>query len=223
MKNCNGQILRIYEEELYKDSGETVYAVFPEEEITKNYYLSGFYYIDPDYDSEEESSDWNRKYRRYDEDKFTNDEEKEVFEVVSSITYQQENDALYGEDWSFFCNDDNFEKSAVCDYEEIFKYWDGSNWQTIVLMDYDGEAVAYTRRKELEECKYKLIYNSRNGQGQGHSEYFEIFDKEDNHLMFVHLPVSYFQGEQNNSYIKIKEGELPEEMLGNLEIKKEGV
>ena len=204
MKNCKDKEIRIYEVDSHQE--DTHFEIFEKEEITKEYCLENFYYIDEDYNPNEEPSEWNRKYRQYDEFDFSADKDEEVFEFKGSYAEEDEmkRKAYDEDDYLAYCDDNNFEKETVDEYQEVYEYWDGSNWKkTFLGSTWEGEAPNYERREDLEEYSQRQIVSTHNGQGQGHEEYYEIFDKNDEHIMFVHLPVSYWQGDINNCFYEV--------------------
>lgn len=213
LTNCKDQVVRVYQNLQQQDEqNNNAFEIFPEEEIVKEYALDNFYYICEDYDEKEPASYENRKYKQYDEFDFSSDENIEVFEKPSRITYQEEKEAYENENFEFFCKDENFEKSEVDEYQEIFETWDGSNWNKRFLgSTWEGDSPLLERMEELEKCTYKEILNTKGNQTFGHDVFYEIFDENNNHLMFLKEPISYFQGDNNNIFFEIEKSEIPKE------------
>lgn len=163
--------------------------VIEADSIQKVWSLYEFYQVDEDYPDLS-----SRKYALRGPECFSNEFTGDVYEAID---YDAEQEALESEDDSFFCKDENFRKVDLeeygCDYEQE-NWWDGSNWRARDLSVYTELTDEYEGFEIVE------ISSTYNGQGYGHDEVWEMINADGEHVMNLHRPVSYWQGERNNVY-----------------------
>lgn len=210
MNNCKDKKIRIYKSEVegyvrdYLEEDDKTncppelmgqFVFFAEDDIVEEYFLEGLFFLNPDYDDQDEPSYYNRKYKVYSEDDFTTNAEIEVF---SSKSERQRDEACANMDHSYFCQDENFDLDGVGDSQQVYNYHDGNNWNKIVL-ESDCFPVNYMRISDFDNFTCERVYSSKNGQGQGHEEIYEVLNEEGKHIAFFSLGVSYWQGSLNNA------------------------
>lgn len=170
------------------------YMIIDSDEIKKVWGLNEFLQIDEDYPTYTD-----RKYVYRGLEHFSNEYSGDVYEPID---YDAEEKAKKNDDDAYFCNDANFEKVDLNDYEadfEVQEFWNGSNWVEKDISVYEEVTEAFENYELLK------ISDNSNGQGTRHEEIHELVSPNKNHTIKLFRDVSYFQGSQNNIYIPIKQ------------------
>ena len=168
-----------------------VFLIVESDEIERVYSLNEFYQINPDYPEID-----HQKYVMRDADHYTNECGHETYEPVD---YQKEQEAIKNSDQDYFNDDSNFQQVDWDDYNpdfEIHEYWDGSNHKQKDLSHFDEIT------NEFDGAELKKNSSTKNGQGTGHDEYYELQHTDE--TIKLHRPVSYWQGDMNNVYVPVK-------------------
>lgn len=120
--------------------------------------------------------------------------------IYVPISDDDEKKAIDEKNIEYFNNENNFRKTTpeeeFLEEEEYEEYWDGSNWKIDEITNHP----VLELDERFEGASMEQIYSTKNGQGQGHEEYYKIKDKNKKHIMFAHRPVSYWQGNKNDYF-----------------------
>lgn len=147
------------------------------------------------------------KYEMYDENDWLDGADIIVYEEKDT---QKMKEADVDDD--YFSIDSNFigiqVSDSFADTKEVVEYWDGNNWVEAILYS-DTFPSDMTPDEKWEKAEWTKIYSTFTGQGTYHDEYYMV-ECEDGEIYTVYRPVSYFQGDLNNSYFPVNKEKLKE-------------
>ena len=178
---------RINNSEIYKDTPKEfdyIFRIVYLDDIDERYNIQDYYIKELDF------------FRQADETDYASENET----IYLPIDEKREKTAIEENDQDYFYDENNFKettpKKEMLESEEYIEYYTGTNWEIDIITD--NPVMEIDNR--FDGTIMEEIYSDKNGQGQGHEEFYEIKDSNNKHLMYAHRPVSYWQGDRNDLF-----------------------